>query len=329
MSYKPSNYSEAPDILRDFIFYLLTIKGRSQLTVENYYIDLRFFFRYLKQLRGLAPKDADLKTIDISDVDISLIETVTLSDVYSFLNYVYNEHGNNSRTRSRKVSALRTFFKYLTNNKGLLKNNPVEYLELPSNPKTLPKHLTLEQSYDLLGCFDPQDPFYTRDFCIVTLFLNCGIRLSELTGLNLNSIVENTLTVVGKGNKERQLYLNGACIRAINDYLEDRRKMPKIVDRNALFLNRNGKRLGQRRVQQLISELLDKAGLGGKGLSTHKLRHTAATMMYQYGEVDIRVLQEILGHANLNTTQIYTHVSSQQKESAIENNPLAGYRKKK
>jgi len=328
MSYKPSDYSDAPEVLRDFIFYLLTIKGRSQLTVENYFIDLRFFFRYLKIHRDLVPKNTELKSIDISDVDIALLETVTLSDVYSFLNYVYTEHGNNSRTRSRKVSALRTFFKYLTNNKGLLKNNPVEYLELPANPKTLPKHLTLEQSYDLLGCFDPKDPFYTRDFCIVTLFLNCGIRLSELTGLNISSIVENTLTVIGKGNKERQLYLNEACLRAISDYLEDRRKM-KIVDRNALFLNRNGKRLGQRRVQQLITELLDKAGLSGKGLSTHKLRHTAATMMYQYGEVDIRVLQEILGHTNLNTTQIYTHVSSQQKESAIESNPLAGYKKKK
>ena len=154
------------------------------------------------------------------------------------------------------------------------------------------------------------------------------MRLSELTGLNLTSIVDNTLTVVGKGNKERQLYLNNACLKAIQDYLEDRRKMPNIVDRNALFLNRNGKRLGQRRVQQLVSEFLDKAGLSGMGLSTHKLRHTAATMMYQYGEVDIRVLQEILGHTNLNTTQIYTHVSSRQKESAIESNPLVSYKKK-
>lgn len=328
MSYSPSDYSEAPEVLRDFLFYLLTIRGRSKLTVENYYLDIRFFFRYLKQLRGLADKKTPMKEIDISDVDISLLQTVTLSDVYSFLNYVYTECGNNPRTRARKVSALRTYFKYLTNNRGLLKNNPVEFLELPASPKTLPKHLTLEQSYNLLGCLNPEDPFYSRDFCILTLFLNCGMRLSELTGLNLTSIVDNTLTVIGKGNKERQLYLNDACLKAIQDYLEDRRKMPSIVDRNALFLNRNGKRLGQRRVQQLVSEFLDKAGLSGMGLSTHKLRHTAATMMYQYGEVDIRVLQEILGHTNLNTTQIYTHVSSRQKESAIESNPLGSYKKK-
>lgn len=329
MAYTLSDYSQAPAVLRDFLYYLLTIKGRSQLTVENYYIDLRFFFRYIKKLRGLADPEISIHDIDISDVDVGLLETVTLSDVYAFLNYVYNDCHNSPQTRARKVSALRTFFKYLTNNAGVLKSNPVEYLELPSKPKTLPKHLTLEQSYDLLSCFDPQDPFYTRDFCIITLFLNCGMRLSELTGLNLSSISENTLTVTGKGNKERQLYLNQACLKALEDYLADRRKMPNIVDKNALFLNRNGKRLGQRRVQQLVTGLLDKAGLSGMGLSTHKLRHTAATMMYQYGEVDIRVLQEILGHSNLNTTQIYTHVSSRQKESAIENNPLANFKRKK
>ncbi len=324
MAYTSSDYSQAPDILRNFIYYMLTIKGRSQLTVENYYLDLRFFFRYLKRLRGLAPKNVPLREIDISDVDIKLIETVTLTDVYAFLNYVYNECHNGPRTRSRKVSALRTFFKYLVNNVSLLKTNPVEYLELPAVPKTLPKHLTLEQSYDLLSCFDQNDPFYSRDFCIVTLFLNCGMRLSELTGLNLN-----TLTVVGKGNKERQLYLNDACLKALEHYLADRSQMPTIIDKEALFLNRRGKRLGQRRVQQLVTSFLDKAGLSGQGLSTHKLRHTAATMMYQYGEADIRVLQEILGHSNLSTTQIYTHVSSRQKESAIQSNPLAQFKPKK
>lgn len=326
MSYEPSDYSSAPPALRDFLFYLLTIKGRSPLTVENYYLDLRCFFRYIKQQRKLAPS-VPFEQIDISDVDLDLIRSITLSDAYGFLNFTYQKRRNTPTTRCRKVSSLRTFFKYLTNNAGILKNNPMEHLEQPAKAKTLSKHLSLEQSFELLHSFDTSDPFYTRDFCMITLFLNCGMRLSELTGLDLSSISGNTLTVIGKGNKERQLYLNDACLQAIAQYLPDRGKLPQIVDKNALFLNRNGKRLGQRRVQQLVTEQLEKAGLSGMGFSTHKLRHTAATLMYQYGEVDIRVLQEILGHVNLNTTQIYTHVSSRQKESAIESNPVSKFKK--
>ena len=189
--------------------------------------------------------------------------------------------------------------------------------------------MTLEQSFDLLGSLDPESKSYARDFCILTLFLNCGMRLSELVGLNLSSIRDNTLTVLGKGNKERMLYLNDACLDAISAYLPERAKTKVIVDKEALFLSRSGKRLGQRSVQNIVSAALERAGLGGMGLSTHKLRHTAATMMYQYGETDLRVLQEILGHANLNTTQIYTHVSSRQKESAMNQNPIAAYSKRK
>ncbi len=328
MSYTTNDYSDCPAMLREFLFYMLTVKGRSALTVDNYYMDLRTFLRFIKQYKGQVLKDVPFEQIDISDVDLDLIRTVSLSDVYEFLNFISRERHNSARTRSRKVCAIRMFFKYLTHNVNLLENNPVEYLELPSTPKSLPKHLTLEQSFDLLNAFGKQSPTYARDYCIVTLFLNCGMRLSELTGLNLNSVNGNTLQVVGKGNKERQLYLNEACVRALDDYLAVRSQTSPIVDREALFLNHYGRRLGQRWVQKIVTDLLDRAGLSGMGLSVHKLRHTAATLMYQYGQVDIRVLQEILGHSNLNTTQIYTHVASKQKESAIESNPLSKVKKK-
>ena len=234
------------------------------------------------------------------------------------------------KTRSRKASAIRGFFRYYFNITQKLKSNPAENLELPNDRNALPHFLTLEQSFDLLASLDSNSKTYTRDFCILTLFLNCGMRLSELVGLNLSSIRENTLTVLGKGNKERMIYLNQACLDAIEAYLPNRAAHIKtVVDKEALFLNPQGKRLGQRSVQNIVTASLERAGLGGMGLSTHKLRHTAATMMYQYGEVDLRVLQEILGHANLNTTQIYTHVSDRQKESAMNSNPIAAFNKRR
>ena len=328
MSYTPSDYSEAPQFLQDFLFYLLTIKNRSKLTVENYYLDLRYFFRFIAQRRGIIPKDQPLDEADISGLDFSVVQSVTLTDIYAFFNHL-TATGDGVRTRSRKASAIRGFFRYYHNIIQKLEVNPAENLELPNEQSSLPHFLTLEQSFDLLGSLDPESKSYARDFCILTLFLNCGMRLSELVGLNLSSIRDNTLTVLGKGNKERMLYLNDACLDAISAYLPERAKTKVIVDKEALFLSRSGKRLGQRSVQNIVSAALERAGLGGMGLSTHKLRHTAATMMYQYGETDLRVLQEILGHANLNTTQIYTHVSSRQKESAMNQNPIAAYSKRK
>lgn len=328
MSYTPSDYSECPGFLRDYLYYMLTIKGRSKLTVEGYFIDLRTFFRFLKKYKGLVPEDTPLEEITIQDLPLSMIAEVSLSDVYEFLNYTFSEKSNNARTRARKVSALRGFYKYLTNNVALIPTNPVEKLELPAAKKALPTYLSLEQCYDLLRAFDQSDPFYPRDFCMVTLFLNCGMRLSEMSGLNQNSFRDNTLRVLGKGNKERILYLNEACMHAMKEYLAFRRQQTPIVDKEALFLSQTGHRLGQRRIQQIITEHLKRAGLSDMGFSTHKLRHTAATMMYQYGEVDVKVLQEILGHANLNTTEIYTHVSSKQKEAALSSNPLASYKEK-
>lgn len=329
MSYTTSDYTDCPGFLRDYLFYLLTIKGRSKLTVEGYYIDLRTYLRFLHLQKKIVDSDTPLEKIDITDSTVDLVGSATLSDVYEFLNYVFSEKSNNANTRARKVSAIRGLYKYLTNNVKLLSTNPVENLELPATKKALPAYLTLEQCYELLGAFDQNDPHYRRDFCMVTLFLNCGMRLSEMSGLNLSSFRDNTLRVLGKGNKERLLYLNDACMAALNDYLEERKEYKKIIDTDAMFLNNRGQRIGQRRIQQIITELLQKAGLSHMGFSTHKLRHTAATMMYQYGDVDVKVLQEILGHEHLNTTEIYTHVADIQKEDAMASNPLANYHRKK
>ena len=328
MSYTPSDYSTCPGFLRDYLYYMLTIKGRSKLTVEGYFIDLRTFFRFLKKYKGLVPEETPLDEISIQDVPLSLAAEVTLSDVYEVLNYTFTEKSNNARTRARKVSALRGLYKYLTNNVGLIPTNPIEKLELPTAKQALPTYLNLEQCYDLLRTFDQADPNHPRDYCIVTLFLNCGMRLSEMSGLNVNSFRDNTLRVLGKGNKERMLYLNDACMAAMKTYLEYRSQLTPIRDTDAMFLNRTGHRLGQRRIEQIITEHLDRAGLSHMGFSTHKLRHTAATMMYQYGDVDVKVLQEILGHVHLNTTEIYTHVSDKQKEAALSSSPLAGYKEK-
>lgn len=312
-------YSDAPEILRNFLFYMQTIKGRSSRTVDGYYIDLRTFFRFL--LINNYPQ-MPFDEIPINAVDLDMIKNVTLSDVYEFLHYVSSERSNSATTRSRKVSAIRSFFNYLTNKVNLLTENPVTQLEVPSIKKTLPKYLTLEQCYEFLKAIDGE--YKERDFCMITLFLNCGMRLSELVGLNLSDISGDKVRLLGKGNKERIVYLNDACLEALKVYL-DYRNTHKInpTDKNALFLNKNGKRIGARRVEQIIDEHLKAAGLENYGFSTHKLRHTAATVMYQNGGVDIRVLQEILGHANLGTTEIYTHISGTQLEQAAKSTPLS------
>lgn len=316
-------YQDCPELMRNYLFYLETIKGRSVNTINGYYLDLRTFFRFMKLHRKLISWHTPLEQITIADIDLKLIEQITLSDVYEFLHYVSSDRCNQAKTRSRKVSSLRGFFKYLTNNVGLLKTNPVLNLEMPAAKKSLPKYLSLENCYELLRHIDGVQK--ERDFCMITLFLNCGMRLSELVGINYNDIKTNTLLLRGKGNKERIVYLNDACLLSLQVYNQFKTGFysDKPHDRNALFLSRNGKRLGKRQVERIVESALEQSGLGGLGYSTHKLRHTAATMMYQQGGVDIRVLQEILGHANLGTTQIYTHVSSEQMEKAVQSTPLA------
>jgi site-specific recombinase XerD len=316
-----SQYNDCPKEIRDFLFYMLTIKGRSARTVEAYYIDLRTFFRYILSVKDSRFFKKPLEDIDILDMSFSVVSGITLSDVYSFLNHAVSDRGNNAKTRSRKVSSIRVFFKYLTATAALMEQNPVKDLEMPSVRKSLPKYLTLEESIELLAKIATKYP--ERDYCIVTLLINCGMRLSELVGINIEDIRDNTIKLLGKGNKERIIYLNGACIHALEQYIRIRAAVTTVKDKGALLLSRNGRRLTPRRVEQIVEECLSFAGLSGKGYSPHKLRHTAATLMYQHGNVDIRVLKELLGHANLATTEIYTHVSSTQLEQAADRSPLA------
>ena len=238
------------------------------------------------------------------------------------MNYTLNERDNNSNTRARKCSCLRTFFNYLHKKTGLLQNNPMADLEMPKVKKSLPKYLSLEQSMELLRSVDGK--YKERDYCILTLFLNCGMRLSELVSLNLSDIRrdEKSVTITGKGNKQRIVYLNQACMDAIDAYLNVR-PIAGVTDKNALFISRLNKRISPKTVQALVYKYLDSIGLNQSGYSVHKLRHTAATLMYQYGEVDIRILKDILGHSNLGTTEIYTHLSSKQMEEAVNKNPLS------
>lgn len=318
---------EAPPLIKDYLIYLQTVKGKSLKTVDEYYTDLRTFFRFIKQQKKCVSSSLAFEEIKIDDINLSLIQTVTLTDVYEFMNYVMRERGNNNSTRARKSSSIKGFFNYLTVKKHILEIDPVKELEVPKKKKSMPKYLTLEQSLELLNAVDGK--YKERDYAILTLFLNCGLRLSELVGLNFSDIrTDNTMRVLGKGNKERIIYLNDACIQAINAYKKVR-PVDGIKDKNALFISRNNNRISPKTVQAMVYRYLEKIGLDAQGYSCHKLRHTAATLMYQQGGVDIRVLKEILGHENLGTTEIYTHLSSKQMEDAANRNPLAHVKKQK
>lgn len=320
---KKEKYFEVfPSFIIEYLNYNSVIKNRSDLTVSEYANDLLTFFRFLKVIRGLVSKETPFEEIDVSDVTIDLASSVSLSDAYMFLVYCKDSRGNNERTRARKATTLRMFYKYLTVQKRILDENPLQELDAPKIKKTLPKYLTLEESLDLLKSVDGK--FKERDYCIITLFLNCGMRLSELVSLNLSDIrSNNTLVVTGKGNKERTIYLNDACIDAINAYLPFR-PVDGVKDKDALFISRQKGRISPKTVQYIVKNTLAKAGLDGRELSTHKLRHTAATLMYQYGDVDVLAIKEILGHESLSTTQIYTHIMNEQLQKAAAANPLSG-----
>lgn len=313
-------------ILRDFLVYTETIKGISSNTIEQYYFDLTLFFKFLKLERGIVNDNTPFEDIVTNDVDVDFLKSITVTDLYAFLVYCKDERENVASTRSRKVSALRSFFKYLTNKVHLLPINPAAELSTPKQRKSLPVHLSIEQSLELLKAVDGK--FKERDYCIITLFLNCGMRLSELCSINYTDIKpDGSLKIVGKGNKERIIYLNDACMNAVTDYMRVRPNdgVPQ-KDKNALFLSARHTRISNKTVQYIVKSALAKAGLGGQGYSTHKLRHTAATLMYQ-GGVDIRILKEVLGHSNLGTTQIYTHVANNQVEDAFKANPLSKVKK--
>lgn len=312
-----------PPFITEYLNYNSVIKNRSDLTVSEYANDLLTFFRYLKVIRGLVPKEVAFQEIDIKDITLEFVSSVTLNDAYMFLTYCKDKRNNNERTRARKATSLRMFYKYLSTQRKLIDENPLRELDSPKIKKTLPKYLTLDESLDLLNAVDGK--FKERDYCILTLFLNCGMRLSELVSLNLSDIrSNNTIVVTGKGNKERTIYLNDACVDAINAYLPFRPvDGVKASDKDALFISRQKGRISPKTVQHIVKTTLEKAGLSERELSTHKLRHTAATLMYQYGSVDVLAIKEILGHESLSTTQIYTHIANEQLQKAAAANPLS------
>ena len=318
---------EASPLIRDYLLYMQTVKGKSVKTVDEYFTDLRTFFRFIKVSKDIASPAEEFENIKVDDVDIELIKTITLQDSYEFMNFLMRDRDNNASTRARKTSSLKSFFNYITVKKHLLDKDPIKELEAPKRKKSLPKYLTLEQSIELLNAVDGKHK--ERDYCIITLFLNCGMRLSELVGLNVTDIrPDGTARILGKGNKERIIYLNSACVDAITEYLKVR-PMDGVVDRNALFISSHLKRMSPKTVQALVYKYLEKIGLDSQGYSCHKLRHTAATLMYQHGNVDIRVLKEILGHENLGTTEIYTHLNTTQMENAANSTPLSKIKQKK
>ena len=323
-------YSDCPLVLRDFLTYHETIKGQSPRTIGEYYLDLRMFLRFIKLMRYDMPISTRLDDIPIKDIDITFIGQITTSDIFDFLSYLANDrtpnpdsaapdYGISAASRARKLSAIKSFYKYLTVRTKQLTENPVADLEYPKLRKSLPKYLTMEESSRLLQAVSGSNQ--KRDYVILMIFLNCGIRRSELVGLNLSDVYEDRLRVVGKGNKERFVYFGTPCRKAINAYLVERNK--KILsDNRALFGSRDGNRISVSAVHRLVKKALLSAGLDATQFSAHKLRHTAATMML-YGGVDVKTVQEVLGHENLNTTQIYTHIESTELKIAALANPLS------
>lgn len=310
-----------PKYLNDFLNYLGTIKGKSSNTISGYRIDLTMFFRFLKLYKGYVDSKALFEEIDISDIDEPFLTSIKLADIYAFLSFTENQRSNGSYARARKVAAIRSFFKYLHGKAKILDENPAIELESPKISKRNPVYLTLDESKSLLSIIEGKNK--ERDLCIITLFLNCGLRLSELVGINISKIKDDTLTVIGKGNKERTVYLNKSCIKVIDNYLSVRNLLEvEYEDKDALFISRNNRRINKRTVELLVKKYVNKAGLTNEKYSPHKLRHTAATLMYKHGNVDIRSLQKILGHENLSTTQIYTHVDDEKLRKAVSLNPL-------
>ena len=315
-----------PDFVNSFLDYTITILNKSPNTVKEYNYDIANFLKYIKKQFKLTD-EADLKEIKINDMDISILKKITLQDIHGYISYMAIDLKSSPATRARKISAIRVFFKYLTSKAKIIDVNPAQDLETPKLGKRMPRYLSLEESKKLLNVSqNDTDRNSVRDHAIITLFLNCGMRLSELVGINISNIdfSESRMTVIGKGNKERTIYLNKACMNALKDYLSIRpHDKVKNDSRDALFLSERKERISNRTVQNIVKNELARAGLDTTKYSVHKLRHTAATLMYQYGDVDIRALQELLGHESISTTEIYTHVNDERVRNAVENNPLA------
>jgi len=323
-------YSDCPTVLRDFLVYHETIKGQSPRTIDEYYLDLRMFLRFMKLMREEMPIDTHLDTISIKNIDVEFIGSISTSEIFDFLSYLANDrtpnpdvsahnYGISASSRARKLSALKSFYKYLTIRTKQLTENPVADLEYPKLRKSLPKYLTMEQSSRLLQAVSGANQ--ARDYAILMLFLNCGIRRSELVGLNIADVYEDRIRVIGKGNKERFVYFGTPCRKAIDAYLMERNKKV-LSDNRALFGSRDGNRISVTAVHRLVKKHMLAAGIDATQFSAHKLRHTTATMMLS-GGVDVKTVQEVLGHENLNTTQIYTHIESTELKIAADANPLS------
>ncbi len=323
------NPKECPYYLNEFFTYQRVVVLKAERTLESYYIDLRLFLRYLKLIKGSIDPQTPFNEITISDVPLELVKDFTKLDVLNYLSYVATNRKNSAKTRHRKLASLKVFYKCLHRDLNLIPNNPTKDVDYPKMHEHLPKFLTLDDSIKLLENMNDEDPFYLRDYCIITLFINCGMRLSELVGLNIQDINldERSMRLLGKGNKERIIHINDSCADAIVQHLNERKSSD--IEPNALFLSKRGTRITNRRVQQIVENALKDSSLDNQGYSTHKLRHTAATLMYQYGNVDTLILKEILGHKSISTTEIYTHISNESLKEAMDASPLANIKNKK
>ena len=326
--------TDSPEIVREFLFYHETIKGHSRKTIDEYFLDLRTFFRFLKIHKKLLPRETQFEEISIMDVDLDFVKSVSVTDVYEYLAFLSRDrpkqansrntgYGLNANSRARKIAVIRSYYKYLTLKAHKLDENPVADLDSPKLRKSLPRFLSLDESVKLLDGVGGVNR--ERDFCILTIFLNCGLRISELAGLDLTDLREDSIRVLGKGNKERIVYINDACAAAINEHLAVR-KLTAAIDKRALFLSSRRTRISTSTIHSLVKKHLLAAGLDSTKYSSHKLRHTAATLMLKSG-VDVRTLQELLGHEHLNTTQIYTHIESSSLRDAANRSPLSSYKK--
>lgn len=318
---------EMPIVIIDFLNYLETIRGKSINTIDAYRVDLLMFFRFLKLYREEIG-DTEFEDIKINDVDEEFVKKVKLSELYAFMSFLERYRNNSAYARARKVATLKSFFKFLQNKAKIIDENPTLELESPKINKRHPVYLNLDESITLLNSLNKNSKNYQRDYCILTFFLNCGMRLSELCNIKLEKISGDTLTIIGKGNKERTVYLNESCIYALNEYLKVRDDIKcSDEDKEFLFLSSRGRGINKRTVEIMVKNATKDAGLRDQKYTPHKLRHTAATLMYKHGEVDIRALQSILGHESISTTQIYTHVDDDTLREAVKSNPLAKIKK--
>lgn len=318
--------SKHPKRVIEFLNYLENVKGKSVNTIKGYSVDLGLFFKFLKVYKGLENNIEleKIEEVEISDLGDNFIKDISLSDIYAFLAFLEKVRNNSAYARARKVATLKSFFKFLNSKIKLIDENPTVELESPKINKRHPVYLTLDKSITVLNSMDKGNKNYYRDYCILTLFLNCGMRLSELCNIEIEKIKGDTLTIIGKGNKERTVYLNEASIAAIENYLKNRNDLKATEEaKKYLFLSSKYRPINKRSVEILVKKHIENAGFKDQKYTPHKLRHTAATLMYKYGNVDIRSLQNILGHENISTTQIYTHVDDETLREAVKTNPLA------